>query len=469
MANCVNCGVKRQGTENFCLNCGTKLEEVVPIKTTKRSTINPKQKKMRIASIISIFVIIVGLYGAHLFLNWKYDTSKIIIEMNKAYVKGEHTEFLSFFSIPEKVIEDSEGFYSFIEDEGWDQLRNQIKEEVKILEDDELSNIILDSHGNKLMSVTNEPLLFGLYDRVSFVLHPIKVQAEIPLNETSIVINEQTVTEDEGKSITIGNFLPGEYNWKASAPSEFATIENEGIINVIGDGNNSFIFKPEMEAGMATITSDLPDAVLWVNNKSTGKTVTEITSLGPVPYDGTVTITAEAKDTEGKIVKGEQVAIKSNSAHIKFAHIQDKIASDRKKQLEIEVMRLLKNEHEENVGYYIDNFRYDFENALNSADFSYISGYFPTSSEIQSIYLKEIENHGKIDGYYDYDFQSNTITDIKAIDQNTLYVETAEVFYFYSDDEDYIYNKTKGYTVTINGDQYFITNIEQLTTEKEII
>ena len=147
----------------------------------------------------------------------------------------------------------------------------------------------------------------------------------------------------------------------------------------------------------------------------------------------------------------ETVAVDSENIHIEFVY------SD---------LHQLVEENETDVSDFIASFRYYFEVALNSADFSYIEDYFKTGSQIQTDYLTDIERHGAMSDGYHYDFQSTTITGVEAIDQETLLVNTAEMFYFTSDDDALIYNKTKAYTVEIQGDDYYITNIKTITSDK---
>ncbi|WP_075617191.1 TcaA 3rd/4th domain-containing protein [Paenisporosarcina indica] len=473
MKNCSNCGVEKKGSEKFCINCGNKFEVVVEQPKAraaapnqpKRSTITPKQRKLRIAGIVSVTVFLLGLLGGHLFLKSKYDVSKTINEMNQAYIKNEQALFLSFFSVADNVVKDEEGFYSFVEDQDWEDIRDQMKSEVKQLETESLSNIIKDSEGNKFISVVNDPILFGLYDRISFLVHPVKVETEIPMDNATIVMNDKTVTGATGENVVVGNFLPGSYSWSASVPSEFSPIEAKGSIEVSGDGRNVFVFTPSFEAGMITVTSDISDAVLWVNGKSTGKTVKEMNSIGPVPFNGKVEITAQAKNENNAVVKGDIVKVESDTAHIKFAHIQEKVATDRAKQQEAEELQQLEEEHEIPLTDFIDSFRYVFEDALNYQDFSYIADYFPTGSQIQTDYFDDIERHAALEVSYYYDFQSNTITSVKAIDTNTFVVNTAEMFFFTSNEQEFKYDKTKAYTIKVQGDEYLIHSIEVLKSE----
>lgn len=468
MENCTSCGEKRKGNEKFCVGCGNPLNErVEKVKAVKeKPAISPKQKRIRIASVISVAIILMSLVGAHLFFSSKYDVSKTLIDMNQTFTKGDASGFLAFFQLDKQIVSDDEGFYSYIEDEGWEIVRDQMKTEIDRIETEGLSNFILDSKGNKLVSVISQPVLFGLYDEISFLIHPVKVTAELPMDGTTITLAESEKAGNKGEKLEMGEFLPGNYEWNSVIASEFSDIKGAGKIEVSGSGDNLYVFEPVVEAAMVEVTSDVQEAILWINGKSTEKSVEEMGEFGPVTLDGTVEVTAETKDENGKSVKGEPLAIKSDSVHIEFAHVQKKVAAERTQKLEEIKQQKLAEEHQSAITDFIDSYRYDFENSLNYADFSYIEDYFPTGSSVQDEYLNEIKRHSALNTSYNYDFHSNTVTGFKVIDETTFLITTAEMFYFYSEDDSLKYNKTKTYTVKFMNDQYYITSIDQLTSDK---
>lgn len=471
MGNCINCGEKRKGDEKFCTSCGEPFalenaslpNQSQPVTGRPVKKISPKQKKRRIALLLSVGILIIGLIGTHLFLQSKYEVSNTLTEMNQSYVSGEKAEFLSYFEMPEGTVGQADGFYAFIEEEGWEEIRNQMKSESDRLKAEGLTDIILDSQGNKLISVTKKPIVFGLYQDIEFLVHPIAVEVELPLEGTSITLEDKTA---EGEFAKIGDFLPGDYPWEATVTSVYGEIRNNGTVNVSGDGKNTYAFSPDLKAGMIKVTSDVPGAVLWVNGKSTEKKVEELETVGPLPLDGTVELIAEMANDKGEKVKSEKLKVSSDEVHLKFAHIQEKVAAERNEKVEAQKLQQLKADHESNVTAFIDEFRLSFESALNSADFSYIADYFPTGSKIQEDYLADIDRHFAMDTYYYYDFQSNSITNFEIVDENTFLVTTAEMFYFDSSEDRLKYNKTKAYTVKYQNSQYYIQEINQLTSDK---
>ncbi|MGK7376376.1 TcaA 3rd/4th domain-containing protein [Planococcus sp. 1R117A] len=416
--------------------------------------------------LISIAVILIGLIGTHLYLKSKYDVSNKLAELNHSYISGEESEFLSYFEVPEKTAVNASGFYSFIEEEGWEEIRDQMKTEAARIKEEGLSNIILDSEGNKLISITKKPVILGMYQEVSFLLQPTAVEMELPFDGMTVTLADKTVKGDKGEVIKIGDFLPGQYQWSASVASEYGEIAQKGTIDVTGDSKNKYSYSPDIEASIVDVTSDVPEAILWVNGKSTKTAIADLKSIGPLPLNGTVEVTAETENDKGEKIKGEPTKVESDTVHVQFSHIQEKMAAERTQEIEAHKQQLLKEEHEYSVSAYVDSFRISFESALNNADFSYIEDYFPTGSKIQEDYLADIHRHYTMGTYYYYSFQSNTITNFRVIDETTFVVTTAEMFYFDSSQDRLKYNKTKAYTVIYENGQYYIQEIDQLTSEK---
>lgn len=470
MKTCPKCNTPRTGADNFCLNCGSKFENEnlnTSVKEAKQPEIPSQIRRKRLFGITAFVLLLLVIAGTHFYLQSKYNASKELIEMNQAFVENEPTEFLSFFTTDENVIADEKAFISFVEKEDWEDIREQLKSEVENLNKEGFSDVIVDSDGNKLFSVIRKPVLLGLYKETSFLVHPVDVQAELPFDQTTLAIDEKTIKGNEGEIVSLGEFLPGTYEWKASVKSEYSQAENDGTTEILGDGSNKFTFIPSLEAGVVTVTSDIENAILWIDGKSTGQALKDMNTIGPLPFDGTVKITAEGKDENNSIVKGETVAVSNANIHISFAHIQEKNAATQKEKQESAQLQQLVTEHETWINDLIQSFRYEFETALNYGDFSYISSFFPIGSPIQAEYMAKMENHLNSTDYYEYDFQSTTVTNIQAINQNNFQVNTSEVFYYSLNDADMIYKKTKVYTVQLgsDGSGYHITDIKELSSD----
>lgn len=472
MNNCSSCGATRKDSDKFCLNCGSKFESIQktkPIVSSIDPIIPTKNRKKRVIGLVSIGLVFAALFAAHFILQAKYDSSKKIIEMNQAFAKGDSAEFFSYFSVDDDIVSDEKGFYSFVESEGWEEIRNQLQSESKLVENGGLADIILDSEGNNFLSVVNEPKFFGLYDNISFLVHPVIVEAAMPFDKTSLTLGNSTVTGNQGDNKAVGKFLPGNYEWQASAPSTYSSIKNKDTVTVQGDGENLYSITPDLAAGTLNITSDVDNAVLWINGKSTKKTVGEMNAIGPVPFDGSIEILAETTDENGKKVKSETVSVEGDAVHLTFPHVQEKAVKELAQRKEAEELKGLAESHDYNVKDFISFFRYEFESALNYGDYDYLSSFFPMGSSIESEYMEKMVEHASSSEFYEYEFLTTEVTDIEALDQETLLVHTEEEFLYTLSDKLYRYYKTKAYTLTIKGNGYLITNIKELTNVKREI
>jgi membrane-associated protein TcaA len=469
MEKCSSCGAVKKELDQFCLNCGKKFEKSSNSSSeiaSANSVVSPDKRRKRSIGLLAAGALLIALLAAHLVLNEKYDAAKKISEMNQAYAKADQSKFLSFFDVADDVVADEKGFYSFVEDEGWETIRGQLKTESELIEAGGLADIILDSNGNKFLSVVSEPVFFGLYKDVSFLVHPVTVEAAMPLDKTSITLGTKTLTGDKGDKIAAGKFLPGQYEWNAFAASAYSSIKNKGTASIQGDGSNYYTLNAELNGGTLKITSDAADAVLWVDGKSTKKTVKELNTIGPVPFDGSVEIMAETKDENDKTVKSETVSVEADSAHLSFAHIQEKEAEELAQRQEAEELQELAAFHDDNVKDFISFFRYEFESALNYGDFSYLTSFFPAGSSIEAEYIAKMEEHASSSVSYEYDFQTTEVTNIEAIDSDTLKAYTKEEFMYTLSDEMFVYYKTKAYTLDIEGNGYSITEIKELSNSK---
>lgn len=131
-----------------------------------------------------------------------------------------------------------------------------------------------------------------------------------------------------------------------------------------------------------------------------------------------------------------------------FQHLEDAKAS-------AEVEELLRS------AFY--DFRYAYENAIDTLNFDYIADYFKDNSEIQKDYKKFVEDHINIPGYY-YNFTKNDITGFKKLADGKYELTSYETFYFRSNEDGGLdYERTKRYIFIQNGDRYYIEN---LTTKK---
>ena len=65
------------------------------------------------------------------------------------------------------------------------------------------------------------------------------------------------------------------------------------------------------------ISSNYDEAIVFINGKSTGKTVTELETFGPVSLNGSLTIHAET-NVQGKTLKSDKITLTNNTDYIEL-------------------------------------------------------------------------------------------------------------------------------------------------------
>lgn len=479
---CQECGKPVEANAAFCTHCGTKAdlpqethaptEEPLPqaqqiVPPTQPPQMNHHQEqtneptatrskqpigkgKKILFSLIALLIL--ALVGTHFYLTNHFDPMKKIEAMNEAYNKKDHAAFYGAFTVPDGVISDADRFYETVQDLGWPELRSDLSSQVNNLQENMLMDPISYA-GVDFIRLDKKPILFGLYNDVSFTLMPLKTTVEVPFKDMKLTIAGITVTSTQDQEvIEIGDVIPGTYDWSFELAQHHMTMKNAGTTRLNIEEGNQAVFSPEWGFESVSIYTEVDAAVLHVNGKSTKEKVEGHAELYPVILDDKTEIQLVSKNAQGKEVKSPKYKLDSTSIDVSFEHIeQEKVAE--KKHGEIEEV--------------FHNFRNDYELAITTLDFSYISQYFKDNSKIQKDYRKFVLGHKDIAGYH-YDFRTNDITDIKQRKDGKYEVKSFETFYYSSFEEGEIYyERTKKYVISEQDGRYYIESIENLTTDKQ--
>lgn len=487
MKFCQECGHELANDAAFCTNCGNKMDTpdysqqeqptttpvqppiqqqvVPPVQQTHENrqqepTEVPQQPtpvkepmgKGKKVLLSLIAVIVVALVGTHLFLSHHYDPAKKIEAMNDAYNNSDANAFYALFEVPKETNGTAENFFDAVKDIDWTSLHHDLTNQVNLLQD-HLPRNPIPYAGSDFIRLTSKPILFGLYDDVSFEIIPLNTSVEVPFKNMEVKIGDQTLTSKEDDEVLeIGTFIPGTYDWSFELSRNEMKMNNKGTVELYADEDNQTVLSPDWGFERISIYSEVDDATIYVNDKSTKQKISGHGELYPVILDEDAKIQLVAKNDKGKEVKSEKVALDDTSISLSFEHIEkEKAAAD--KQSEVEQV------------FY--NFRQDYEDAIYTLNFDYIRDYFKPDSKMQKDYRKFIEDHETIAGY-NYDFRTNEVTDVKALKDDQYELKSFETFYYSSDEEGTIYyERTKKYVISEKNDTYCIESIDNLTTDKQ--
>ena len=482
MGYCVNCGAKIENESLFCVQCGTPLkgseenpsilegqvENKVDInqsvnepaiehenKTTKNKKQQEKKKfgkgKKILISIAALLVISIGV-AYYVLSNIIYNPMNQIEEMNSAYKQGNNEAFYKQFNIPEGTVGNADSFMELIEEIGWDDLEEQLVDEIDRYKDGKRMDSI-QYEDRDLIDIKTNPVLFGLFDTFEFSIVPLEVEIYSPIQDVNITIDNVSITTKKEEDYqSVGEFLPGEYKYSYSYEKGYVPVKGEGTVNITAQDSKKTQINLDFDNWTdVDLYSDVKDAVLYVDGKSTEKTVEEINTLFPVIYNDSVEIYAVGKDEDGKEIKSDVYKLNDSVIYFEFEHLR--------KQKDIDEMK-------EELKELYQTYRDEFETANNNADFSYVSKYFADGSQIQKDYKKFVEDHKKIDDYK-YTFLTNDVTSIDAKSDTEFVLKSTETFEYYSSDDGTIFfERDKEYTIEVKDDHIYFTEIKDLNTKK---
>lgn len=457
MKFCINCGEKSSEEVLYCTNCGKSLSNIQD-KTSMKIEPKPNiqkhhQKKLTkkqkwIFSISGFLILMLAI--THFVLSNIYDPTKQISAMNEAYNNQDKDSFFQEFKVKEGTVADSQNFYAIVKEYGWTNLRDQLTYEVERIMNNENPDIIY--NGGEFISVNRKPILFGFYDKIEFIVIPTEVSIYAPFKNMTLKFGDkEIISKSDEENVGFGQYIPGEYAWSYSYDGGYIPLADEGKLMLDTQADNIAQIDIDWNFQTISIDSDLEDAILYVNGKSTDKKVSELRELYPAKLNSKIEIYAQSQDKDGKTVKSDVLPIDNKSIYLPFEHIrtEQKLA-----------------EHEDIIRSYYKNFRSDYASAIRYTNFDYIGDYFKEGSKIKKDYAKFVTDHDNIAGY-NYDFLLNEIISFSTLSDKKFELQSYETFNYSSDKEGSInYERKKKYIFLFENEKYYIDEIVDLDTKK---
>lgn len=115
------------------------------------------------------------------------------------------------------------------------------------------------------------------------------------LGATITVGNKEPVPIDKDR-VNVGYFAPGPYEFTIAYQDDYFVKEDKVEVYLSGE---QYEFPIHLKLQPVELTSDIPDAIVYINGKNTKKTAEEI-QLATVPLDGSVEIYAVATNKNGE-------------------------------------------------------------------------------------------------------------------------------------------------------------------------
>lgn len=459
MNHCTECGAKRGEEQAFCTECGASFiklengsEDAVQqsnLQMTSPPAKSPMSKQAKILLGVAGGLLLV-LFGVYQWMSNYYDPVKVLQEMDHAVIDGDSKAFLKHIEFDKKAMLDKEEYFAFIKKYEWETVKPQLLNMMESKQKAPFDFTVKSSNGAELYKVKQKKKL-GLFSTYTFRAIPSTLHVFSTMNDTVLTMNKQKFNVKENASLEIEKVYPGTYKYEAKATNLFGDFkENDEFTVHSRDENELYI---EFSTETYGIESDQMDATLYVNGKSTEKTLKELKHVGPFPDETEVKMHAEWKNPKGKVMKTKTVTQHDNNwgtIYFEFGydgHVDDYAFS---------------------ASTYVLNFRDAYEQALNSKDYSIIASFIEKGSAAEKELKKFINDLDDME--FHYEFIKNDVLDSDLSDDDVYKVTTREKFMYthYEKGKEEVtdYDREKVYHVKVTDDGYKIAKIDYRETDR---
>ena len=383
MKFCTKCGKEVKEGQTFCTSCGNDLtkdnmdntkpiETIDPIKeniapnTTPSTTPNfklTKRSKIVIAVVAVLILIIVGIVQVG---NYLSDPKKLEARFQNDIATNNSSDLASIMECSDtRLIVDSKNIAPLLS--YFKSHPSYYDEVIQNLNNDVLSpknrNNTLTSN---TLTLTNIGKRFLIFPNYKISIKPAFVDITTPVKDVTFSINNAQIGKsDTDKSAKeFGPYIPGDYNIVANYKGKYVSLNKSYPVDLVAVVNGIEKLSVFDDMNYLNITSDFPDAKLFVNGKDVNVAVKDATNFGPV--DSSTKIYA-VHIIDGKTLKSEEYSVTNGETNVNIS-FQD--ASNALNNVQSQLDDLL--------GYYTSY----FTEAINTNNFSLIEPYITYGSEL---------------------------------------------------------------------------------------
>ena len=343
---CKNCGTKLKEGASFCGECGqvvTRSDQSSPSPNQSitnhvqkpnmdtnipQSPRKPMSKKAKILTgIVATGAIL--LIGSYYFISHMFAPQSVadgfmdaIVEKDVQKVKNYITEGQMVFSLNDDQVE---SYINYLHKDRriLSDISKQFNQDIALLESPDTIPAMMNVGDSSMVNLIHKGKKWLIFDQYVVQIDPMYINVTSTEDKTDIMIGKDKVgTISSKKEDTFGPLLPGEYEIKAVVNGDYGKVEQVKEINFSDKGAS----EANVEFSWSDYYIDLyswyeDDAILYVNGKSTNKTLEEIDMLGPIPMDGSVKTFIQRGNQKSK-----EVVIKEGMRDVEFKLAEEKIA-----------------------------------------------------------------------------------------------------------------------------------------------
>lgn len=314
MTFCNQCGQPLKAGQSFCTNCGNKMNERASNGTGGNTPQQGKNKKpvpkIAIISGLAAVLLLFVLIGTYFILDSIYKPEKVVTAFSKAVETENYDQLEKILKADKKAVSfsksDLEGYVEYLtEEHDFDEIKKELFKQLRRADNGNKTEPILDKYGNKILKIKEGKKALLLFDQYTIHAVPVSIEMAANLDDVEIKVNGKkaaTIKEAE-ESMKIGQFLPATYEIEAKYKGEYAELEETLSLSPRNGYDNVIESYVSLNGKFVSVYSNIDDAILYVNGKSTGEKVSDLSEFGPVKMDGSITLHAESGDQKSNEVK----------------------------------------------------------------------------------------------------------------------------------------------------------------------
>lgn len=349
---------------NFCNKCGAKLTNGI---CSNCSQHKKTKNKFKIA-LISLIVLLIVFLGVFFYLKSTVKSAKeIAFSFSNSISTSNADELSKILYCNDSALPINKSNSTIL----IDYFSKNPSNFSEINDDFKKGNYTNTDSPLSIEEVRKDFFVIPVY---KLVVKPSFIKVKTDFKDAKVKICDETYGDLTKKS-EIGPLMPGDYNIKAEISNSYLNKSEDIEVNTFKSPNQEIsIFDKLVKVN---ITSDIPDAELYVNNKDTGTKIKDAKNFGPL--DPNSIIYGVATEGDKKVVSNKYNIDYSNNININFADAKQSEAN-------------FKNE----LYMLLSSYSNDFAIAVNNNNFSYIENYIEPNSPLYSKQKKVVpEIHSK--------------------------------------------------------------------------
>lgn len=431
MSACHNCGQPIQSNKSFCNNCGAKIAAVEPQTRTGSSPTKSLSKPVK-WSIISILVLAVGLFAAHLYLSSVYKPEAAVAAFEKAVNQKDYPKVRSILENggTDSHLTDDElkGFVTYLTKEhDFKSTMKELQRNAAGMKHYKRETAVEDDNNNKMVMLVKGPKKFFFYHQYAVKAFPFTVSAISNLENTKVDFNGQSkVIKSSDEEVVLGKILPGDLSLTSAYKGKYVTLKSTTKVDFSEASNNQVNVGIDLEGKYISIYSNGDGADIYINGKKSGLKTGSYEDVGPIATDGSVEVYA-VLDRDSGPIKSNVVKIEDEGeVNLEFKEIAQEQEKAEQKDFVMTTLAMYGGTTPKEQMYnFMNEFISTSVRAFNNRDFGEISSYLapdgPGYAETEK-YIQHLADKGITE-----DLVKVEILDVQATDKG-FKVKTREEY-----------------------------------------